>query len=136
MPKKEPETPTPPQQGGGLGGQSELPPSIAPQGARDTRLIERAIRERWPIKEEWRAGLVARQVAIAGDKKSSPREATSAFRALLEADKINVGLDEREAAPVQVNVAIQNVLAGMPLDELQRLADLHQQIGNASEHAT
>ncbi|MGL4512085.1 MAG: hypothetical protein ACRCT8_03270 [Lacipirellulaceae bacterium] len=61
---------------GGLGGQ------LREAGSRDTRLIERALRERWPIPDELKAAVVERQLRIATDPKSSSREATSAARCL------------------------------------------------------
>lgn len=68
-------------------------PSAAAASMRETRMIERALRQRWPIKEEWRATLLERQARIASDPGSSPREATSAFKAILAADQINLNAE-------------------------------------------
>ena len=67
-----------------------LPDSIT-DGIRDTRLIERALRERWPIPAQHREAILQRQTLIAagGVKGTSPREETSAFLALLHADRLN-----------------------------------------------
>jgi hypothetical protein len=70
---------------GGLGG----PSSIHPVGQRDTRLIERAIRQRWPVPEGCRQALIERQIKIATNPKSAPREATIAFKAILSAEAQN-----------------------------------------------
>lgn len=68
---------------GGLGGPSE-------HGARDTRLVERAVRERWPIPKALRGPLIERLAGIVQDPGASPREATAAARAILSASKINL----------------------------------------------
>ena len=73
----------------------KLPASLRPVGIRDTRLITRAIRQQWPIREEIRAALVARQVEIATSKEVSPGECTSAFKSLLHANQQNLALANR-----------------------------------------
>jgi hypothetical protein len=70
---------------GGLGGTSG-------RGARDTRLAERALRERWPIPKAIRGPLIDRLAGIVSNPGASPREATAAARAILAASKINVDL--------------------------------------------
>lgn len=65
---------------GGLGGDF---------GIRDTRLLERAVRERWPIKAEAREALVERMVKIVTDLTTSPREATAAVKALVGMERQN-----------------------------------------------
>jgi hypothetical protein len=70
---------------GGLGG-------TCGRGARDTRLVERALRERWPIPKAIRGPLIDRLAGIVNDPGASPREATAAARAILTASKINVDL--------------------------------------------
>lgn len=69
---------------GGLGGDV-----LRPAGIRDTRLIERALREQWPIPDEFREPIVKRQVRIAIDPHSSPRESTSAARCLVSMQQQN-----------------------------------------------
>lgn len=68
---------------GGSGG------TTAP-GIRTTRLIERAIRERWPIPKAIRRPLIERLYEIVEDTASSPREVTSAAKAILSASKLNL----------------------------------------------
>jgi len=71
------------QSEGGLGGGTG-------RGIRDTRLVERALRERWPIPKALRRPLIERLSEIVRDPGSSPREATSAAKAILTASKINL----------------------------------------------
>ena len=52
-------------------------------GIRTTRLLERAVRSRWPIPEKYKEAIIKRQVAIAVDAKSKPREASAAARTIL-----------------------------------------------------
>ena len=68
---------------GGLGGASG-------RGTRDTRLVERALRERWPIPKALRGPLIERLAGIVQDPNASPREATSAAKAILTASKLNL----------------------------------------------
>jgi hypothetical protein len=71
------------QDEGGSGGTS------AP-GIRTTRLVERALRESWAIPDNLRGSLVRRLAKIMRDKSASPREITSAAKAILAASKINL----------------------------------------------
>jgi hypothetical protein len=59
-------------------------------GIRTTRLVERAIAEQWPIPDKLRPRLVKKLSRIMMDPHVSPREATSAAKALLAASKINL----------------------------------------------
>ncbi|MCC7424810.1 MAG: hypothetical protein IT428_31450 [Planctomycetaceae bacterium] len=92
---------------GGLGG------TIRQRGTRDTRLIEKAIKQRWPIPAEKRAQLIERQLAIATAKNSSNREATAAFRAIMTAEAQNQA-DEHKAVDIKMS-GIQT--GGMSQDE-------------------
>ena len=56
----------------------------------DTRMLERALRERWPIPEQYREAIVSRQVRIAVDPGSSAREATSAARCVVSMEGHNL----------------------------------------------
>lgn len=60
------------------------------RGIRETRLVERAIRERWPIPTKIRRPLIERLFEIIEDTESSPREVTSAAKAILSASKLNL----------------------------------------------
>jgi hypothetical protein len=68
---------------GGLGGATG-------RCIRDARLVERAHRERWPIPKALRGPLIDRLARIVQDPEASPREATSAAKAILSASKINL----------------------------------------------
>lgn len=59
-------------------------------GLQNTRMIERAIREGWPIPDEYRKPIIDRQVKIAVDPSITPRESTSATRAILMAERQNM----------------------------------------------
>ena len=73
------------------------------QNARDTRLIKRAIKNRWPIAEHYREALIARQVLIAAGSipEASIREQTDAFKAILAAESQNQ-IDDARTAPQQI----------------------------------
>jgi hypothetical protein len=55
-----------------------------------TRLLERALRERWPIPKALRKPLIERLYEIVQDTGSSPREVTAAAKAILSASKLNL----------------------------------------------
>jgi hypothetical protein len=59
-------------------------------GIRTTRLVSRAIRERWPIPQALRGPLIERLAKVVLDPAASPREVVSAARAILTASKINL----------------------------------------------
>ena len=78
---------------------TELPDSLGDYGGgisakrihlETTRLLERAIRERWVIDEQHRAPIVQRQVTTATDSEASNREATSAARCLVGMESQNL----------------------------------------------
>lgn len=106
---------------GGLGG--NVLPLAGPGQTRDVRMVERAIRERWPISDDQRKGIVNKLILIALSRDSSAREAVSACKAVIAADKINVNLsvaakDQRIVAPVHSHQHLHmNVSADVPLDE-------------------
>lgn len=64
-------------------------------GIRTTRMLERAVRQRWPIPEEYKAAIIKRQAKIAVDPKSTARESASAAKTVLAADRLNQS-DEHE----------------------------------------
>ena len=88
--------------------------------------MERALRERWPIKDEYRERIIASLLLIVVDKSASPRERTSAAKALLAADKINVeqeqldSLDENERRARLVELAKH-----IPIGDAAKLASNH-----------
>jgi hypothetical protein len=64
-------------------------------------MMERALAQRWPIKPEYRELIVKRMLRIIADPKSSPREVTSATKALLAAESQNQA-DEHKLVDVAV----------------------------------
>ncbi len=87
----EPENTEPQLPLGGSGGDTEYPlVSVIKEG----RLEQRAINEGWPTADrKVKEAIVNRQSRIAIDPESTPREATSSFKALMECDKINAMLN-------------------------------------------
>ena len=69
----------------------------------DTRLAERAIRQRWPMSDQLKAGLVARLGRVLVDPTATARAATSAARALIGCEAQNQA-DEHHAAGDRVAV--------------------------------
>ncbi len=76
---------------------------------RDTRMMARALQQRWPIKPEYREAIVRRLVQVVANPNSSPREVTAAAKALMAAE-------------------VQN-----QKDEHQRLDDFRQRIISIAE---
>ena len=56
---------------------------------RDTRMMQKALEQRWPISPEYRDGIIRRMMRIIADPSSSKREATAACKALLAAEAQN-----------------------------------------------
>jgi hypothetical protein len=100
---------------GGLGG--NLRPG---RGSRDTRLTERAMRERWPIPKAIRKPLIDRLYEIVEDTGSIPREVTSAAKAILAASKLNL-----ESITATMKAQEREELIER-LAELERRAESHQ----------
>jgi len=91
---------------------------------KDTRMLAKALEQRWPIHSEYREHIVRHLMMIVLSDDSSPREKTSAARALLSADKLNM---------VEEQLAV--------LDENERRARLvelakHITIGDAAKLAS
>jgi hypothetical protein len=79
----------------------------------DARLAERALRESWPVPAELRPELVRILAELARSAAASPRERTSAIKALLQASRLNL-----EAVKVAMAADYQDVL-----EELESLCD-------------
>lgn len=77
--------------------------NILPTGTRDTRLLERAVRERWPIPERYKKAIINRQIKIAIDPESSGREARAAARTIIAADKINLEEEIRSTPAIHLH---------------------------------
>ena len=77
----------------------------------EARLAERALRKSWPVPAELRPELVRILAERAHSPAASPRERTSAIKALLSASRLNL-----EAVKVAMAADYQDVL-----DELEVL---------------
>ena len=73
---------------------------------RDTRLMARALEQRWPISDAVRKAVIRRLVSVVMDPKSSPREATAASKAILSAESQNQA-DEHKL--VDVSISARNI---------------------------
>ena len=63
---------------------------------RDTRLLARALMERWPIKPEYRAAIIQKLMQVVANPNTKEREMTAAAKALLAADKQNLEAEKWE----------------------------------------
>ncbi len=98
------------------------------KGLNDTRLLERALRERWPIPDQYREPIINRQVRIAMDPNSSPREATSAARCLVSMEQQNADIalkmldklvpDQHEHGEQQINIYLPSNGRETPLPSI------------------
>ena len=67
----------------------------------ETRMIARALVQRWPIKQEYREAIVKQLLKVVVDPNSTPREKTSAAKALLAAEGQNQS-DEHKVIDVRI----------------------------------
>ena len=87
------------------------------QNKRQTRLVARALRERWNIPTEMRGTVIARLGQIVDDSKTEPREVISAAKAILSAGKLN--LDNIEIAIK----AIEHLALEARMTEVEQLVE-------------
>lgn len=64
---------------------------------RDVLLERRSLRERWPVPEHLRKGLIDRQILIALSPETPTREAIWSFKAILAADALTLQEKKHEA---------------------------------------
>lgn len=83
----------------------------------DLRLIETAIRDRWPISESARADVIARLELIALDDSQKTRVQLAAIRALIAADRVNL-----EEIRIRTEVTSESITAAIAQAEA-RLGD-------------
>jgi len=87
---------------------------------RDTRMMRKAVTQRWPIPPEYREAIIKRAIRCVANPSSSEREANSASKLLLAAEAQNQA-DEHKV--IDVRVATRN-------DQLDAIAaDLGIEIG-------
>jgi hypothetical protein len=65
---------------------------------RDTRLLVKAIMQRWPITPKMREGIIGTLARVLTDDNASHREKTAAARALMAADAQNIEMEKMEQA--------------------------------------
>lgn len=105
---------------GGSGGNGAI------HTARDSRLVEKAIRQRWPIDEAKRATIAEALVKIASNRGSSVRNRTVAARVLVAMDAQNLEQEKMDrgqpppAPALHVHMTYEELLR-LPYDELLRL---------------
>jgi len=76
------------EEAGGLGG-NLYPPGHEDHSTRDTRLLYRALKNRWPIRKDYRGPIMDRMMKLALTDGIPAREVLTAVKALLEADRQN-----------------------------------------------
>jgi hypothetical protein len=82
----------------------------------DGRLLCRALREGWDVPVEKRPEVIAQLVKIATSEKSTPREATAAARALLQAARYQLEtVKAAEASGYAEALALLEELRDAPL---------------------
>jgi hypothetical protein len=86
----------------------------------DTRLMAKALTQRWPVTPEYRGIIVRKLMKVIADPASSPREVTAAAKALLAAEAQNQA-DEHKAVDVSLRTEHDR------LDEIAR--DLGIEVG-------
>lgn len=91
-------------------------------GIRDTRMMARALRERWPIDDRQRELMMRVLMQIAADASNSPRERTSAIKALISADRNNI-----EQEKIQQNDEHHG--DRLDMERLHRIAGVAKQLG-------
>lgn len=98
--------------------------------SRDTRLLKRALKQRWPIPEDKKQAIIDRQVKIATDEGASPREATDAARTVIMADRINMEDEKVEQKSVEQHLHLhqhqetQVNLDNLSVEQLEKLEQL------------
>lgn len=108
-----PTTPDPPAIPGGKGGECTTS---------DTRLVERAVRQRWPIPEDARPAIAAALADVARSRKASHRNRIAAARALTAMDALNMEQEKRDLQiPDRLHVTggVQVIEVVLPPDEPQ-----------------
>lgn len=92
-------------------------------GIRDTRLLERALTQKWPISEKHQQAVVAILVNILADPEASPREKTAAARALMAANSQNLEIERIEQADEHEHRArLVEIAKHLGFEQMSRLA--------------
>jgi hypothetical protein len=106
---------------GGSGGEYLRGPTA------DTRLVEKAIRQRWPIPEDKRPIIAKTLSEIAANPKASHRNRAIAARILVSMDALNMEQERRDQA-IPDHLVIHHRLAAeeMTTEELRLLTKLRR----------
>ena len=91
-------------------------------GIRDTRMMARALRERWPIDDRQRELMMRVLMQIAADGGNSARERTQAIKAIISADAVNLKAQEIQQQNEHHHDRID-------LASLHRIAEVARSIG-------
>ena len=86
--------------------------------------MARAITDRWPLSTEYRQSIIKVLMQIALNPSCSPRERTSAAKALIAADAVNMA----QSKMVQENEHHSEKMQG---EQLDRIANAAQRLGLA-----
>ena len=86
--------------------------------------MARALRERWPIDDRQRELMMRVLMQIAADANNSPRERTSAIKALISADRNNIEQEKIQQAEEHHSEKMQG-------EQLDRIANAAQRLGLA-----
>ena len=86
--------------------------------------MARAITDRWPLSAEYRTSIIKVLMQIALNPSCSPRERTSAAKALIAADAVNMA----QSKIIQENQHHQERLQS---EQLDRIANAAQRLGLA-----
>ena len=93
-------------------------------GIRDTRMMAKALIQRYPMDDKLRAGIIGALVGVLVDKNASPRAKISAARALIAADRNNI--EQEKLAQID-----EHHLEKMQGEQLDRIANAAQRLGLA-----
>ena len=91
---------------------------------KDTRMMARALTERWPITSQQRELMIKVLLSIAANTQHSPRERTSAIKALISADRNNIEQEKIQQAEEHHSEKMQG-------EQLDRIANAAQRLGLA-----
>lgn len=106
---------------GGSGGDYTRGPTA------DTRILDRAIRERWPIPEEKRPIIAKTLAEIAANPRASHRNRAIAARILVSMDALNMEQERRDGnIPDHFIVTHREAATEMTDDELRLLIRLRK----------
>lgn len=95
----------------------------------EAAIIRRAIRERWPIAEQYRDGIMKRLTSIALNPESGVRASVTAARVIIAADKLNLDeelkekpdkLDVNHSGTIELRGVLEQLLGNHDYVEYQR----------------